>query len=186
VEFTTRYRGRFVIRAIRPFIAPESRVLDIGCGNGVITHAIAQSLGCRIAGTDVLEYPRRAISFKKMTQGDKLDFGDGEFDTALFIESLHHMPREAQSVLIKEALRVAQQVLIFEVEPGRFLRPVDFLLNQVHNHEMSMTYSFKSKDEWIRLFDDNRIPATPVNVAKPFLGLWFTYHLFRLTKGVRG
>jgi SAM-dependent methyltransferase len=182
MEFTTKYRGRFVIRAVQPFIAPGSAVLDIGCGNGVISCEISKVLGCRLVGTDILDYTRKAIEFKKMTRQDSLDFDDGAFDVALFVESLHHMPLGLQLSLIREALRVAPQVLVYEVEPNRLVKFFDYWLNQFHNPDMPFTFAFRSKGEWLNLFRENGIPVELGIVKKPFLGLWFTCHLFCLKR----
>lgn len=182
MEFTSKYRSKIVINAIAPFLTDGSRVLDIGCGNGVISNEVKNFFNCRLVGTDILDYSLKEIEFKKMERSDRLDFNDNEFDTSLFIEVLHHMPFETQLKLIKEALRVSKQVLIFEVESGRLVKYADYLVNQLHNRDMPILYTFRKKEEWIRLFEENKISFKHCKVKKPFLGLWFTYHLFCLTK----
>lgn len=182
MEFTTKYRSKFVIRAMRPFIAPGSKVLDVGCGNCIVSWELHKSLNCNLIGTDILEYKCKPVEFKRMTQDNKLDFESGSFDSAVFVESLHHMPMELQLTLIQEALRVASQVLIFEVEPNPVLKWFDFWINQFHNPNMAFTFAFRTKVEWMRLFEENHISVELGDVKKPFFGVWFTCHLFRLKR----
>lgn len=186
MEFTSKVRSRMVIKAIAPFISNSSKVLDIGCGNGVISHEVQKFFNCKLIGTDILEYSEKNIIFKKMLKDDKLDFNNNEFDIGLFIEVLHHMPFETQLKLIKDALRICPKVLIFEVESTLLAKGADYLVNQLHNREMNIPFTFRKKNEWLRLFEENNIRCESYGVTKPHLlrFFWpFTYHLFCLKKG---
>ena len=101
--------------------APES-VLDVGCGEGVLTHRWAQRLGDRrIVGID-LDDPllhaeweqRRApnLSYQVM-KAENLPFADGEFDVASAIEVLEHVPDPQHTVA--EMARVAGGHLLVSV-----------------------------------------------------------------------
>jgi ubiquinone/menaquinone biosynthesis C-methylase UbiE len=94
--------------------APRS-VLDVGCGEGVLTQRWAQRLGDgRVVGLD-LEDPRlqaewaarRApnLSYRAM-KAEHLPFSDGEFDLAAAIEALEHVPDPDHTV--SEMARVAR------------------------------------------------------------------------------
>src|SRR3712207_5036331 len=86
--------------------APES-VLDVGCGEGVITHRWAVRLGTRrVVGIDLPdpglrdEWARRGapnLEFRAMT-AERLAFADGEFDLATAIEVLEHVPDPARTL----------------------------------------------------------------------------------------
>lgn len=183
MEFLTKYRSKLVIKAVTPFISANSKVLDIGCGDGVISYEINKSLKCQLIGTDVLDYSKKEIRFKKMLKGDKLDFGDNEFDVAMFIEVLHHMPFDTQIKLIKEALRVSQVVLIFELKGTFLAKLADHVLNKLfHNPDMCLSYTHRSKDEWMKLFKEHQINYKCYDIEKPFIGFPFRYYLFSLTR----
>lgn len=185
MEFTSKYRSRMVIKAIVPFISSKSKVLDIGCGNGIISYEIQKFFKCELIGTDILDYSKKDIIFKKMSKYDKLDFTNNEFDVGLFIEVLHHMPFETQLKLIKDALRICPKVLILEVESTLLAKGTDYILNQFHNREMNIPFTFRKKREWIRLFEENNISFDYYGVSKPRLLqlIWpFTYHLFCLKR----
>ncbi len=101
--------------------APTS-VLDVGCGEGVLTAQWADRLGGgRIVGID-LEDPklrgewatreRPNLEYRAFVGGD-LPFGDGEFDLAAAIEVLEHVPDPART--LAEMARVASRHLLISV-----------------------------------------------------------------------
>ena len=94
--------------------SPRS-VLDVGCGEGVLTHKWAQRLrDGRIVGVD-LEDPAIQAEWAKrqapnleyqIMKAENLPFGDGEFELASAIEVLEHVPDAAHTVA--EMARVAR------------------------------------------------------------------------------
>ena len=80
--------------------SPRS-VLDVGCGEGVLTHKWARRLrDGRVVGID-LEDPaiqaewakRQAPNLEyRIVKAEKLPFADGEFELAAAIEVLEHVP----------------------------------------------------------------------------------------------
>jgi len=101
--------------------APES-VLDVGCGEGVLTHEWAERLGDgRIVGID-LEDEGLAAEWSARTRANleyrveeatALSFSDDEFDVAAAIEVLEHVPDPETTVA--EMARVAQRWLLVSV-----------------------------------------------------------------------
>jgi 2-polyprenyl-3-methyl-5-hydroxy-6-metoxy-1,4-benzoquinol methylase len=80
--------------------APES-VLDVGCGEGVLTSEFADRVnGGRVVGID-LEDPKLRAEWEQrrrpnleylVEEATSLSFADGEFDMATAIEVLEHVP----------------------------------------------------------------------------------------------
>ena len=101
--------------------APES-VLDVGCGEGVLTHEWAERLGDRrIVGID-LEDPklraewerrRRSNLEYRVEEATSLSFADDEFDLAAAIEVLEHVPEPEATVA--EMARVARRHVLVSV-----------------------------------------------------------------------
>ncbi|MCW2954634.1 MAG: Methyltransferase type 11 [Conexibacter sp.] len=100
---------------------PES-VLDVGCGEGVLTHQWAVALGDRrIVGIDLPDEKlaaeqatRRRENLEYLTmKAENLPFADDEFDLASAIEVLEHVPDPAHTVA--EMARVAQRHLLVSV-----------------------------------------------------------------------
>jgi 2-polyprenyl-3-methyl-5-hydroxy-6-metoxy-1,4-benzoquinol methylase len=101
--------------------APAS-VLDVGCGEGVLTLEWAERLDTgRIVGIDLedpklrAEWARRErpnLEFRA-EEATRLSFGDGEFELAAAIEVLEHVP-EPEATLAEMA-RVASGHLLVSV-----------------------------------------------------------------------
>jgi ubiquinone/menaquinone biosynthesis C-methylase UbiE len=106
------------------------RVLDVGCGTGVLTRLAAEAIGP--AGTAVGIDPGPAMigvarlkavrtrSRAKFELGviERLSFGDGTFDVVLSSFMLHHLPADVKRAGLGEAWRV--------LKPGGRLVLVDF------------------------------------------------------------
>jgi SAM-dependent methyltransferase len=101
--------------------APES-VLDVGCGEGVLTAEWAERLGDRrIVGIDLddpkllaeWEGRRRANLEFRVEEATSLSFADGEFDLAAAIEVLEHVPEPEATVA--EMARVANRWVLVSV-----------------------------------------------------------------------
>ena len=101
--------------------APDS-VLDVGCGEGVLTHQWAQQLGeRRIVGIDLDDEKlksewqtrqRANLEYRTML-AENMPFADDEFDMACAIEVLEHVPDPAHTVA--EMARVARRHLLVSV-----------------------------------------------------------------------
>ena len=168
MEFTQKYRSRIVTKAISSFLSEDKNVLDIGCGNGVVSYEIKKHFNCRLCGTDIQNYLKRNIKFRKIRGGYILNFDNKEFDIGLIIEVLHHIPFDMQIRLVKEALRVCSEVLIIEDKPTSVAKIIDYLINKIHNTKMPITLTFRAKEEWADLFNENNMPFKFYNVKTDF------------------
>jgi SAM-dependent methyltransferase len=103
--------------------ADPRSLLDVGCGEGVLTQQWAQRLGDdrRVVGIDLdepalhAEWAKRTapnLSYRVM-KAENLPFADAEFDTATAIEVLEHVPDPEHTVA--EMARVAQRWLLVSV-----------------------------------------------------------------------
>ena len=89
----TRYHEFFIAR-----VCPNDRVLDIGCGNGVMSHDLADKAGARVLGIDISQekitqaqnrYQHQKLQFKV---GDVLqDLPDEHFDVVILSNILEHL-----------------------------------------------------------------------------------------------
>jgi 2-polyprenyl-3-methyl-5-hydroxy-6-metoxy-1,4-benzoquinol methylase len=103
-------------------LARPSSVLDVGCGEGVLTSQWAERLGDgRIVGIDLDDPKLRAEWDKRRRpnleyraeEATRLSFADDEFDMATAIEVLEHVPQPEQT--LAEMARVARTHLLVSV-----------------------------------------------------------------------
>ena len=102
--------------------ASAETVLDVGCGEGVLTSEWAERLGQgRIVGIDLAdpklqaEWATRArpnLEYR-VEEATALSFGDGEFDMAAAVEVLEHVPDPEATVA--EMARVARRWMLVSV-----------------------------------------------------------------------
>jgi len=100
--------------------APQS-LLDVGCGEGVLTAKWAPRIEGRVVGIDLddpqlhAEWAKRQapnLEYRVM-KAENLPFADDEFDVATAIEVLEHVPDPEHTV--SEMARVARRWLIVSV-----------------------------------------------------------------------
>lgn len=116
LDFAFRRRLRWLLTALD--LGPSLRLLDLGCGPGVLLRALdASAPRVRAAGLDEgierLREARSAPTPFPLLRGDaqQLPFGDGSFERVLAAEVLEHLPDDAA------ALREIRRVLV----PGGLL-----------------------------------------------------------------
>jgi 2-polyprenyl-3-methyl-5-hydroxy-6-metoxy-1,4-benzoquinol methylase len=123
---------------------PES-VLDVGCGEGVLTQRWAQRLApARVVGID-LDDPALAAEWAKRGEpnleyiaqpAEALPFADGEFDLACAIEVLEHVPDPAAT--LAEMARCSRAHLLVSVPHEPLWRALN-MARGAYWHELGNT-----------------------------------------------
>ncbi|MEK7260576.1 MAG: bifunctional 2-polyprenyl-6-hydroxyphenol methylase/3-demethylubiquinol 3-O-methyltransferase UbiG, partial [Pseudomonadota bacterium] len=86
----------------------DKRVLDVGCGGGILTEAMA-ALGADVTGIDLGEAPLAVAKLHLKESGRKVDYRcvsaeelareqPGTYDVVTCLEMLEHVPDPASSV----------------------------------------------------------------------------------------
>ena len=130
-------------------------ILDIGCGNGTLARSLADQ-GAHVTGVDpngeALEAALHAVPSGTfhLAGAEAMPFADHSFDGAIFINSLHHVPKLAMPRALREAARVinpAGSIVVIEpLAEGSFF----FVLRIVEDETDVRDASQEVIDEMVR------------------------------------
>jgi len=141
---------------IRRYIPQQATVLDIGCGDGLISKSLANMCPeSSFSGIDVLVRPITHIPVKKF-DGITIPYEDNSVDAILFIDVLHHI--DDLIPLLREAKRVTRKTIIIKdhIIQGflaeKTLRYMDDVGNIRHN--VVLPYNYLTLDEWKRILKE--------------------------------
>lgn len=166
MKLTLNLRANLICDAYSNWITEGDRVLDVGCGNGIVANKIRNKFKCAVTGTDILDYLNIKMPFLLMREPYKLPFESASFDTILFNDVLHHI--NDQEKILKEAARVANKLLIFELKPSPLAYFIDKFINKLHNSDMATPFNFKTKEHWQKFFSELGFDYEFRKVKKPF------------------
>lgn len=113
---TTPERIRPDHRIILGMIAPESRVLDLGCGDGELIHRLLEEKNAWVQGIEldegaIVDCVRKGLSVcQSDIESGLREYPSGSFDYVILNQSLQEVRRA--SFLLKEALRVGRRVIV--------------------------------------------------------------------------
>ena len=99
------------LKSVLPHLDKNEKNLDIGCGNGMITHTLRQQ-GFPCTPLDVADLAIMPDVDVIVYDGLIMPFEEKEFDAALLLTVLHHTPDPVP--VLKETARVAKKIIIIE------------------------------------------------------------------------
>jgi SAM-dependent methyltransferase len=131
----------------------KSRVLDVGCGNGLIAHHLSAMLNAKAIGIDLDARAEAAIDYRQF-DGKQFPVADRSVDAVLFCYVLHHA--QDLSILMKELRRVLSfggRAVIYEDIPSAWW---DRFVCWTHNlkwRKRTGPCTFRNESEWRTLFN---------------------------------
>lgn len=122
----------------------HSRIIELGCGSAHLSRTLLQRFpGCDVTGLEVDErqmaknqlQPQERLHFVQ-AGAQTIPFGDGAFDLALMLKSLHHVPLDLLDQALNEVHRVLRpQGLLYVSEPV-FAGALNEVMRLFHDEEI--------------------------------------------------
>lgn len=146
-------RLRVLGRQLRELLPPGARVLDVGCGDGLLTRHLAEEGGLVVRGADVLVRPAAHVPVVPF-DGRRLPFADRAFDWVLLVDVVHHA--EDPEGLLREAVRVADRGLVLKdhLLQGPAADATLRFMDRVSNlrHGVDLPYHYWTPRRWEEAF----------------------------------
>jgi SAM-dependent methyltransferase len=147
-------RVHVLSRQLAQIIPDGGRVLDVGCGDGLISREIMnQRSDLEIEGVDVMLRPVTHIPATTF-DGNVLPFADDSFDYVTIVDVLHHTMDPA--IMLAESRRVARKGVVIKdhlrqgLGAGATLRVMDWVGNR--GHDVVLPYNYLTRAEWDAAF----------------------------------
>jgi SAM-dependent methyltransferase len=165
------------------WIAPGSRVLDLGCGQGLLASLlIATGSGCRVHGIELMpKDARRAATAlgnaARIVCGDIRSEDFGHADTAVILDVLHYIDYDEQDRVLQRlrtALQPGGQLLLRVGDadaglPFKLSNWVDHVVTFVRGHRLSRLYC-RPLGQWREALASLgfRVEVVPLSHGTPF------------------
>jgi SAM-dependent methyltransferase len=153
-KFIYSRRVQVLVSRLSALLPPNAKVIDIGCGDGMIDSLIMQRRpDISISGIDILVRDRTYIPVI-VFDGQTIPYPAGSFDAVLFIDVLHHADNPEK--LLREAKRVSKDTIIIKdhtkdgVLAGLTLRVMDWVGNAYHG--VALPYCYWTERQWQETF----------------------------------
>ena len=155
-------RARVLSSHLANLIPRDARVLDIGCGDGLVAHLIMRLRpDLSVTGTDVLVRDKTWIPVAPF-DGRHLPYGNASVDAVLFVDVLHHA--EDAVGLLKEALRVSRHAVLIKdhLLEGFLAGPTLRFMDRTGNlrQGVPLRYEYWPRQRWLRVFESLEVKVT--------------------------
>lgn len=154
------YRAKMLARRIIPYIGSSHTLLDIGCGNMLISKYIWSDTHVDVTGIDVISMNGTDLPHR-LFDGVTIPFKGHSFGVSLLIGVLHHAKRPL--ALLREAKRVtSHRIIIFEDIFSTTLERLwlcirDIIGNFPEESHMSFSCNFHETSYWERQFREEQL-----------------------------
>lgn len=162
-------------------------IIDIGCGNGIITNKLAEKYS--VMGVDASEQALKFVKTKKLCSSSaEIKVEDYAFDLVFSSELLEHLPTNILKKTICEFKRISKKYIFITVPNNEFLQKTFIKCDKCHHifHAYGHLNSFKEAqlidlvgDDFIHLKTDHFGPnikkynSILLKIRQIFANRWF-------------
>ena len=170
-NFVAGRRVRILSSQMADLIPRDFRVLDVGCGDGLIAKLITQMRSdLSFKGIDVLVRPGTKIPVEPF-DGRSIPYSNDSFDAVMLIDVLHHAVNPLG--LLAEVVRVSSSLVLVKdhLLRGFLAGPTLCFMDRVGNlrHGVSLCYDYWPRHRWLEAF---KLLGVKVTLWNQHLGLY--------------
>lgn len=164
-NFVAGRRVQVLCSHLAELIPKNSRVLDVGCGDGLISWLLMQKRSdLSFLGIDVLIRPGTKIAVEAF-DGECIPHKDDSFDAVILVDVLHHANNPLS--LLEEVLRVSRNIVLIKdhILEGFLAGPTLRFMDRVGNlrHNVALRYDYWPRERWVQAFQSVGVQVTAWN-----------------------
>lgn len=178
-----RRRLRVLGRHLCELLPPRASVLDVGCGDGLLTRYVADERpDLVLRGVDVFVRGATHVPVDRF-DGQQLPHADACFDAVLFVDVLHHAADPA--ALLREGARVSRRWLVLKDHSadGLLADATLAFMDRVSNrrHGIEIPHHYWPRARWRAEF---AALGLAIEEWRPSLGLYPWWSRFAFERGL--
>lgn len=171
------FRAKFLGKLISPYIPKNCTVLDVGCGNMLVSKYLNKFNKSLPTGLDVINMNLTNLPHK-IYNGKNIPYPDKSFDVSLLMGVLHHC-QNPESLLLETKRATKQKIVLFE---DVYFNPLEKIWVKIRDitgnipEEPHMNFSLKFHDtkEWEQIFKRSNLNISYRQII--FLSHRLTHH----------
>ena len=173
--FSNKTRTKILGGMIKEWLGVQSKILDVGTGNGDIA-SFFQSEGHLITPMDIVNKSKHQNIKPIVYDGKHFPFPNNSFDTVLLLTVLHHTPNP--DLIINEARRVAKRIIIMEDIYDNFFEKFisKFGCSLVNFEFGGHPHSNRTDKEWKRVFEKLKLKTLAAKYSRQFFSFLYFHH----------
>lgn len=161
-------RAEDMVNKIKPFLDKNDVILDIGAGTCNVCEILSEN-HCKITPLDVQDLSFVNNMKPVIYDGNKIPYGDNQFDKALILTVLHHTSNPEK--ILQEAKRVSKKIIIIEDIYSNWLhRYITYFFDSLLNLEFTgHPRTNKSDKQWKKTFEKIGLKLIDAKYTHSFL-----------------
>ena len=147
------------------FVGENLKILNFGCGLNTYAELLS-ALGHSVISLDIVDQNISSLPVL-LYDGENIPENLNDFDYTIISTVLHHIPINSQFDILKKLKNISKNIIVIEDYTGEgvcsFIKTAA-ICALANFSFLDREYSFRSRDEWLKLFEELK----PKNIIHTF------------------